>query len=232
MALDANHLLYRGYYYDFELYYRDEFTGGLGLYYLGSRYYDANIGRFISPDDISYLGANGDLNAYNLYAYCGNNPVMRVDYGGEFWWTAVIVTTVVSLFVNAISAIKEESSEKNFNKESVVVSTVVNTIGDVATVMFPNASPWILSATNAVDVLLENLIDEDNSHKPIGEKISETIVSSGVGFFDGLSVRALGITSEMNKFQAGTEAVKSYLSGIVPNLFKQGFQDFLLDRVI
>ena len=98
--------------------------------------------------------------------------------------------------------------------------------------MFPNASPWILSATNAVDVLLENLIDEDNSHKPIGEKISETIVSSGVGFFDGLSVRALGITSEMNKFQAGTEAVKSYLSGIVPNLFKQGFQDFLLDRVI
>ena len=76
-ALEANHLMYRGYYYDFETYGADKFNGGLGLYYLGSRYYDANIGRFISPDDISYLGANGDLNAYNLYAYCNNNPAMQ-----------------------------------------------------------------------------------------------------------------------------------------------------------
>ena len=65
---------YRGYYYD----------GDLGLYYLQSRYYDPATGRFISPDDMSYLGANGDIPGYNLYAYCSNNPIMYTDPRGHF----------------------------------------------------------------------------------------------------------------------------------------------------
>ena len=72
-AVINNPFRYRGYYYDVDL----------GLYYLQSRYYDANTGRFISPDDVSYLGANGDLNSYNLYAYCSNNPVMYADPSGH-----------------------------------------------------------------------------------------------------------------------------------------------------
>ena len=47
-AAHYNPFRYRGYYYD-----RD-----LSLYYLNSRYYDSRTGRFISPDDASYLGAN------------------------------------------------------------------------------------------------------------------------------------------------------------------------------
>jgi len=46
---------------------------GNNLYYMRARYYDANIGRFISEDPI---GHNGGL---NLYAYVGGNPVMLVD---------------------------------------------------------------------------------------------------------------------------------------------------------
>ena len=49
-----------------------------------TRYYDAKVGRFISPDSVGYLGANGDLNSYNLYAYCSNNPVMYADPSGHF----------------------------------------------------------------------------------------------------------------------------------------------------
>ena len=67
---------YRGYYYDSET----------GFYYLNTRYYDPAICRFINADDISYLGANGDLQAYNLYAYCSNNPVMHIDPTGESLW--------------------------------------------------------------------------------------------------------------------------------------------------
>ena len=63
---------YRSYYYDTEL----------GMYYLNTRYYDPNIGRFINADDILYLGANGDLQGFNLYAYCSNNPVMFYDSNG------------------------------------------------------------------------------------------------------------------------------------------------------
>ena len=71
----ANPFRYRGYYYDEET----------GLYYLKSRYYDPETGRFLNADDISYLDPE-TINGLNLYAYCGNNPVMRVDANGNAWW--------------------------------------------------------------------------------------------------------------------------------------------------
>ena len=71
----ANPFRYRSYYYDEET----------GLYYLKSRYYDPEVGRFITIDDISYLDPE-TINGLNLYAYCGNNPVMNVDPNGHKWW--------------------------------------------------------------------------------------------------------------------------------------------------
>ena len=64
----------------------------MGLYYLESRYYDPEVGRFINADSIEYLGEGEELNNYNLYAYCGNNPVMYVDPMGHSWesfWNGV-----------------------------------------------------------------------------------------------------------------------------------------------
>ena len=84
-----NPFKYRGYYYDEDL----------GLYYLQTRYYDSVTGRFISADDISYLGANGDLIGYNLYAYCSNNPVMYTDPSGEF--TNLIIGAIAGAIVGA-----------------------------------------------------------------------------------------------------------------------------------
>ena len=48
------------------------------LYYLNSRYYDPELCRFISPDCFEYLDKH-DLSGLNLFAYCGNNPVMYSD---------------------------------------------------------------------------------------------------------------------------------------------------------
>ena len=45
-----------------------------GFYYMRARYYDPEVGRFISEDPTGFDG--GDV---NLYAYVGNNPVMLVD---------------------------------------------------------------------------------------------------------------------------------------------------------
>ena len=66
---DYNPFKYRGYYYDEDL----------GFYYLQSRYYDSVVSRFISPDSVDYLGADGDFTSYNLYDYCGNNPVIHIQ---------------------------------------------------------------------------------------------------------------------------------------------------------
>ncbi len=69
-----NPFRYRSYYFDEET----------GLYYLQSRYYDPELGRFISADSIEYLDPE-TLGGINLYAYCGNNPIMHTDSLGSDW---------------------------------------------------------------------------------------------------------------------------------------------------
>ena len=72
---------YRGYFYDFET----------ELYYLRSRYYDPEIGRFINADDTEQLkvpseltcGISNEVLIINMFAYCGNNPIVRFDYSGN-----------------------------------------------------------------------------------------------------------------------------------------------------
>ncbi len=66
-----NPLRYRGYVYDTET----------KLYYLNSRYYNPATGRFINADIFVSTG-QGVLGS-NMFAYCGNNPVMGYDPSGE-----------------------------------------------------------------------------------------------------------------------------------------------------
>lgn len=91
-----NPFRYRGYYFDCET----------GLYYLNSRYYDPEIGRFINADDISVLDlTNVAINGLNLYAYCLNNPVNEIDENGYFvWWivAAIVAVTVISVGASII----------------------------------------------------------------------------------------------------------------------------------
>lgn len=65
-----NPLRYRGYVYDNET----------GLYYLQSRYYNPALGRFINGDALVSTGQG--ILGYNLFAYCGNNPISRIDPNG------------------------------------------------------------------------------------------------------------------------------------------------------
>ncbi len=75
-------------------------------YYVSSRYYAPKIGRWINADDTAYLGADGTLLSYNLFAYCKNNPVLGYDPTGHFSWTDVFntaaVVTIAALAVIAI----------------------------------------------------------------------------------------------------------------------------------
>ncbi len=71
-----NPFRYRGYYYDEET----------GFYYVSSRYYDPETGRFISADTTEILTATPTaLTDKNLFAYCDNNPIVRIDTDGQFW---------------------------------------------------------------------------------------------------------------------------------------------------
>ena len=67
-----NPFRYRGYVYDEET----------GFYYLQSRYYNPEVGRFISSDVL--LSTGQGVIGHNAYAYCLNNPVNREDSNGNW----------------------------------------------------------------------------------------------------------------------------------------------------
>ena len=92
---NINPFRYRSYYYDTET----------KLYFLKTRYYDPEVGRFISPDSIEYLDPE-TINGLNLYAYCNNNPVSNVDPNGNKWWHWLIgvLIVVASVALSVVTA--------------------------------------------------------------------------------------------------------------------------------
>ena len=59
-----------------------ELDAETGLYYYGARYYNPQLGRFISADTI--VGTPGDPQDLNRYTYAGNNPLLYTDPTGHF----------------------------------------------------------------------------------------------------------------------------------------------------
>lgn len=59
-----------------------ELDGDSGLYYYSARYYNAEIGRFISQDP--WEGDLKDPQSLNRYSYVRNNPLRYIDPTGQF----------------------------------------------------------------------------------------------------------------------------------------------------
>ena len=94
---EINPLRYRGYYYDSET----------GFYYLQSRYYDPENHRFINADSYASTDSS-DAIACNMFAYCGNNPVLNLDPTGEWSWKgflAGIATVAVGVAAVALTVV-------------------------------------------------------------------------------------------------------------------------------
>ena len=91
---NVNPIRYRGYYYDTET----------GWYYLNSRYYDPEVKRFINADNVI---DTRDIKTQNLFSYCANNPINRIDVNGEFWkeLTEVLVKTAAVAATVALVAV-------------------------------------------------------------------------------------------------------------------------------
>jgi RHS repeat-associated protein len=72
-----------------------------GLYYIGARWMDPELGRWISLDP--ELGRLSSPQTMNRYVYCGDNPLRFVDPTGHWFWVAIgaavgaIVNTAIYL---------------------------------------------------------------------------------------------------------------------------------------
>ena len=115
-----NPFRYRSYYYDNET----------GFYYVSSRYYDSEIGRWINAYDVNCLGAEGEFVSYNLFAYCLNNPVNRTDVNGNWSlpnWAKVTIGAVATIAAVTVTVATGGAAAP------VLISVAASTIGGAAT---------------------------------------------------------------------------------------------------
>ena len=82
--------------------------------------YDPNLGRFICADSLEYLDPH-TVGGLNLYAYCGNNPVMNVDPTGHAWWKKI--TNSISNFFSKVVEGVAQAVNKIVSSVGAVVST-------------------------------------------------------------------------------------------------------------
>ena len=167
---------YRGYYYDFET----------GLYYLQSRYYNPQWGRFLNAD--VHVNANGDLIGFNMYAYCSNNPVMGYDPTGEFMLTTLLVGAAIGAAINLVSSVISVVAEKAITNEKftledagkIAISTAIGAVEGAAIVLCPQAAFAISAVSSAADTAISGIID--------GEGVGDIVVNSLIsGVFGGVA---------------------------------------------
>ena len=144
-----NPFRYRGYYLDDET----------GLYYLNARYYDPEIGRFISPDSIDYLDPES-INGLNIYVYCGNNPIMYVDPNGNFIVSIGVSLTLICAAVLGISLIY-------LGTQTNLFSSLINDIG----YFFSDLSYFLSDLFYIEDNYLYSKKNEPYKPKRMGQRV-------------------------------------------------------------
>ena len=138
-----NPIRYRGYYYDSET----------ELYYLGSRYYDPQVKRFINADGAAFTTINpysNGLTDKNYFAYCDNDPVDRADDGGELWGEILTGIAVVA-GLTAVAAVAVATAGVGAVAVAGSGAILTGTIGSGTTVLSAvAASSAIVSLTTSV----------------------------------------------------------------------------------
>ena len=222
-----NPFRYRGYYYDSET----------GLYYLQSRYYNPEIGRFLNSDNITDPGAG--VLAFNTFMYCANNPVNASDPSGHALLTTLLVGFVVGAVVSAIAEAGcqylDDGKVSNWRKVgcSALVGGVFGAISGGASSAIANSA---ISATkkavfSIVSDSVFNVIENATNSLLRGETFTAEIaaksfvqgaVSSTLGFGASSFIKYKNITKFnklsnnkkkilMNSHSDGTHIIRSFI---------------------
>ena len=113
---EVNPLRYRGYYYDSES----------GFYYLQSRYYDPEVGRFLNAD--AFISTGQGILGNNMFAFCGNNPINMADPSGHIHVPAENMYDEIYKLINRILDVFRQNYEHNSKIDSNPDTTTKNRI--------------------------------------------------------------------------------------------------------
>lgn len=177
-----NPVTYRGYYYDPDL----------KLYYLQSRYYNPEWGRFLSADDVESI--SGTFADINVYSYAGNNPIMYIDPDGckPFAGLAVFfkgIGTYAGVFLESLAAgffplfptISGKLYDASFSYKDFEISDTVATAIELAVALAAGLAVEALLST-AFGISFVAGVVAALAKVGIGEVAARTLASTFLGF--------------------------------------------------
>ena len=187
-----NPFRFRGYYLDSET----------GMYYLNSRYYSPEFGRFISADSTDVLNVEITTNGKNLFAYCDDNPVVFEDSSGEISSLAIAgLGAVVGIVTNTFSYL---TTMDDFNRVEFAISIMEGAVdGALSTVHTSVVGGIIISSITGAIACATNEIASNGLSVQVAKSVLrggvEGAISGAVGEFlnVGIDGKALEIKSNM-----------------------------------
>lgn len=166
------------------------------LSYFGARYYNQDLGRFMSPDPAMI---NPDYPfSFNKYIYANNNPYKYVDPDGR--WVVQAMGFSIGLVSGALSAWASGANKIDIMKAAAIGGFVgtVSTLGGSGLI----SSSLIGSASNASgDAILKAWTGHADKIT-----LSETTKAAGFGAIGGAGGYALGFLKVPNRNLPGAHA--------------------------
>lgn len=218
---------YRGYRYDLET----------GFYYLQSRYYNPQIGRFISPDSINYLNPMSN-SGENLYTYTANNPVNLIDPDGNFAISLLITGFIVGALVGSTASIISQGLTKGWDNVNFWQVLLDGAIGGISgllafTGIGALGSAVISGSLGFIGSVGGDLISSNGNWNKVNwtKAIIMTAVNFGLGFGAGAyNSKAIGsdLWKSVSKTNVGNifqKAVAKYSSGQITQKGLQGIMN-------
>ncbi len=192
-----DHIRYKGYIYDEET----------KLYYLISRYYDPEIGRFISQDSVEYIEPSS-ISGLNLYVYCCNDPINMYDPSGNFAISIGLLLAIGGIVGAAIGAgasvagqyLANGCSWENFSWGQLALDTVLGGVSGMLSM-----SPLGLGAMVAANAGL-GFVGAVGGHLINGSDFSKGSTWLDIGLSTGLGA-LVGLIGGAGALNAG------YLNG-------------------
>ncbi len=229
-----NPFRYRGYYYDSET----------QFYYLNSRYYDPEVGRFINADTMIKTPGTNVLSA-NMFAYCQNNPVRRVDSNGQWFGLDDVIAGAVgglvgvaSQFISDVVTSVMNDSWQLSSWQTYFGAGIGGIIGGVTAIY---AGPVIGTAVGAGSSTLIGQTLETftgGQKRSAGEIIKNTVVDTTVGALVSkvMPVNVSKITTGRNSmsavYQSGLSKIRNKTaSSMSLKVLGKGFVSSLVSDV-
>ncbi len=207
-----NPFRYRSYYYDTET----------QLYYLNSRYYNPQIGRFINADSTPSTGQ--DFNGMNMFCYCGNNPIVRIDAGGSFWLVTLALSVTVGTVCGIISFEAQRQANIALGVENIYAGCggafIAGLTGGVLAVTFPQLTVTAIVISSFLGQISNMYYDK--------QSFSDTISNTFYDVTIGTVVSKIGVGTlapEFNSYSApqwstyvnsAVSNVQDYVNQVIP----------------